>query len=160
MATHPGLTGLLCRAEGLVLLIPQQCHQGQFLHKVKSLLVPLLVGRVRDTAVGLLLGTVDFALQGLSTCPLSLSVPCLPLRTRDLQPPRVAGVGRVFSGLILAKFSVVISPHSYPFTPKKLSDFSPSLKPNHVLIPTYCSISGRLFTLIWSTLKCFQESAY
>lgn len=74
VTTHPGLTGLLCRAEGLVLLIPQQCHHGQFLHKVKSLLVPLLVGRVWDTARVLLLGTVDFALKGLSTCPLSLSL--------------------------------------------------------------------------------------
>lgn len=103
-------------------------------------------------------GDCGFCLAGiehLSSEPLS--VPCLPLRTWDLQPPRVAGVGRVSSGLILAKFSVVISPHSYPLTPKKLSDFSPSLKPNHVLMPTYCSISGRLFTLIWSTLfsgKC------
>lgn len=125
VTTHPGLglTGLLCRTEGPASLTTQQCHQGQFLYKVKLLPVPWLVGSVWGHSWG----SAAWGLWSLpwnGWAPVLWALGALPPSKDPLQPPRQGnGVDVLWLGScpVLCRYQVIS-------TPRKETYFLPIFK--------------------------------
>lgn len=163
MTTHPGLTKLFCRSERREFLVTYQYHWEQFCYQVNFLCLFVISKCLWCFAcwVALVLWIVDFAPRGLEIwAPVTL-VRYEPGHRLTAQqssshiswPPRV-GPSPPLCGV--ASSPIICSYHP----PKKNYDFCFLFKPNHVLIYFYCFISGRLFTVIWSTFKCSQQSGH
>lgn len=116
VTTHPGLglTGLLCRTEGPASLTTQQCHQGQFLYKVKLLPVPWLVGGVWGHSWGSAAGDCGVYRETVEHLSSEPWVPCLPLRIPCIHlgwPGNGDDVLWLGSCPVLCRYQVISTPH-------------------------------------------------